>query len=190
MGTQSYAIQNKDGSTISVSVRRDKRLKKTARWQWESKDTILLRVPHRLPKRVIQQHVDQIEQQLAKQSRLAERRTDNELQVRAERINRQYFGGKIGWRAIRWVGNMNTRLGSCTTGGPTDGHIRISEKIRHWPQWVVDYVIAHELVHRLHANHSPEFWETLKNSYPLTDRARGFIQGVGFAEGTRFEDGD
>lgn len=188
MPTKGYTVQDKNGTTISVEVRRDKRLKKTARWQWESKDSILLRVPYRLPNRVIQQHIDQIARQLEKQSRLAERRTDAGLQARAESINRQYFGGKIEWRAIRWVGNMNTRLGSCTNGGPTDGHIRISDKIRNWPQWVVDYVIAHELVHRYHANHSPEFWQTLTEGYPLAERARGFIRGMGFAEGTQFED--
>lgn len=183
-----FKIQRKDGETVQVLVRRDKRLKKSSRWQWESKDTILLRVPYRLANRVIKQQVDQVEANLEKQVKAAKRRTDSELQERAENINKRYFGGKIKWQAIRWVGNMNTLLGSCTTGGSTDGHIRISDKIKTWPQWVVDYVIAHELVHRLHANHSTDFWKTLTDGYPLTERARGFIRGVGYADGTQFED--
>lgn len=183
-----YTIQDGNGTSISVLVRRDKRLKVNSRWQWESKGSILLRVPYRLPNRVIKQHVDEIGTQLERGSKHAKRRTDTGLQKRAESINRRYFGGEIEWRAIRWVGNMNTRLGSCTTGGPTDGHIRISTKIKSWPQWVVDYVIAHELVHRLHANHSKAFWKTLLDGYPLSERARGFIRGVGFKEGIRFED--
>jgi len=177
-----------DGETVQVLVRRDKRLKKSSRWQWESKDTILLRVPYRLPNRVIKEHVRGIEARLDKVQRVAKRRTDSELQARAENINKKYFDGKVEWQAIRWVGNMNTLLGSCTTGGSTDGHIRISDKIKAWPQWVVDYVIAHELVHRLHANHSKDFWKTLTDGYPLTERARGFIRGVSYAEGTQFED--
>ena len=104
-------------------------------------------------------------------------------------INKKYFGGQIEWEAIRWVGNMETRLGSCTNGGSTDGHIRISDKIKGWPQWVVDYVIAHELVHRLHPDHSKAFWETLSGGYPKTERARGFIQGIGFADGQQYEEG-
>jgi hypothetical protein len=84
---------------------------------------------------------------------------------------------------------MNSRLGSCTNGGSTDGHIRISDKIKGWPQWVIDYVIAHELVHRLHADHSKSFWKTLMEAYPKTERARGFIQGVGFTDGHLYEDG-
>jgi predicted metal-dependent hydrolase len=183
-----YKIQRKDGETVQVLVRRDKRLKKSSRWQWDSKDTILLRVPYRLPNRVIKEHVKGIEARLDKVQMVAKRRTDSELQERAEVINMKYFDGRIEWHAIRWVGNMNTLLGSCTTGGPTDGHIRISDKIKTWPQWVVDYVIAHELVHRLHANHSKDFWKTLTDGYPLTERARGFIRGVGYAEGTQFED--
>jgi predicted metal-dependent hydrolase len=85
---------------------------------------------------------------------------------------------------------MEKRLGSCTNGGPTDGHIRISDKIKNWPDWVVDYVIAHELVHRAHSNHSKEFWYMLTAGYPLTERARGFIKGVGFTEGTDYGDED
>ena len=185
-----FTIQDKTGNTIQVRVRRDKRLKKTSRWQWDSKTSILLRVPYRLPNRTIQGLVDQIAAQLERQSRIAERRTDAGLQKRAESINKKYFKGEIEWHAIRWVGNMNTRLGSCTTGGPTDGHIRISDKIKNWPPWVVDYVIAHELVHRLYPNHSKDFWATLTEGFPLSERARGFIRGVGFAEGTRFEDGE
>jgi predicted metal-dependent hydrolase len=188
MADKKFTIQDKNGKEISVFVRRDKRLKKTSRWHWQEDRSILLRVPYRMPNRYIRQHIDQIAAQLEKKEKLAERRTDAELQQRAEIINKKYFGGKIEWRAIRWVGNMNQRLGSCTNGGSTDGHIRISDKIKDWPQWVIDYVIAHELVHRKHPDHSKDFWATLTNGYPKTERARGFIQGMGFAEGQSYED--
>jgi predicted metal-dependent hydrolase len=180
-------ITDINGQQVVVIVRRDKRLKKNSHWRWQKDGTILLRVPYRLPKHVIGQHLDQIATQLQKQEKLAERRTDAGLQGRAEYINKKHFGGKIEWCAIRWVGNMNHRLGSCTTGGLTDGQIRISEKIRNWPQWVIDYVIAHELVHRLYANHSSEFWDTLITGYPLAEKARGFIEGAGFSEGITYE---
>jgi len=190
MPDKTYTIKNKNGGVITVSVQRDKRLKKSSRWQWVAKSSILLRIPHRLQNRNIEGHIDEIASKLAKQEKLAERRTDSELHKRAEHINHKYFQGRITWRAIRWVNNMNTRLGSCTNGGVTDGHIRISANIRHWPQWVVDYVLAHELVHRLYPNHSPDFWGILTENYPLTERARGFIRGVGFTEGVSFEEDD
>lgn len=176
------------GSEVVVHVRRDRRLKKSARWQRQPDGSILLRIPHRLPQRDVQPLLDDITAQLKDQQARAERRTDADLQARAELINRQHFGGQVEWQAIRWVGNMQHRLGSCTNGGPTDGHIRISERIKGWPQWVIDYIIAHELAHRVHPDHSAEFWDYLGRAYPLTERARGFIEGVGFAEGRLVED--
>ena len=189
MADQKHYIRNKDGKQIAILLRRDKRLKKTSRWEWSPDGSILLRVPQRLSKGQIPDLLKQISRQLEKRTKLAKGRTDEDLQQRAEAINQKYFGGRIEWRAIRWVGNMNTRLGSCTNGGATDGHIRISDKIKNWPGWVVDYVIAHELVHRLYPDHSKSFWETLTQGYPKTERARGFIQGVGFSDGQMYEDG-
>jgi predicted metal-dependent hydrolase len=82
---------------------------------------------------------------------------------------------------------MRKRLGSCTNGGPTDGDIRISARIKGWPSWVIDYVVAHELAHRKHANHSPEFWAYLAQ-HPQSERARGFIMGLAFQLGEDAED--
>ncbi len=183
-----YSIKGQNGAKISVTVRRDQRLKKSSRWERKPNGTIQLRIPARLPKKHIKGLLEQIEVHFKKQNKTAKRRTDTDLKKRADHVNKKYFQGLITWKAIRWVGNMNTRLGSCTNGGPTDGHIRISDKIKDWPQWVIDSIIAHELVHRLHNNHSQAFWATLKEGYPLTERARGFTMGLGFAEGITYED--
>ncbi|MDH5507166.1 MAG: M48 family metallopeptidase [Anaerolineae bacterium] len=184
-----HTIQSPAGEEIAVTVRRDKRLKKSSRWQREKDGSILLRVPVRLPMRHFPGLLESIAKQLGKPRKRAARRTDADLQARAEYLNRTCFNNQIEWQAIRWVGNMQQRLGSCTNGGPTDGHIRISDKMRAWPQWVVDYVIAHELAHRVHPNHSRAFWQYLQTGYPKTEQARGFIKGVGFAEGHDFEEG-
>ena len=189
MPDKHFTIRSPEGGKIPVIVRRDKRLKKYSRWERRPDGSILLRIPYRLRNKDIPDLLKQIEKRLARSQKRARRiKTDADLQERAEHINRTYFGGRIQWNAIRWVSNMEHRLGSCTNGGATDGHIRISDKIKKWPQWVVDYVIAHELTHRLHSNHSPEFWQTLRNAYPKTERARGFIQGVGFAKGQNLDD--
>lgn len=188
MADQKYTIEDIHHKKITVLVRRDKRLKKSSRWLWQPDGSVLLRIPSRFPKQHIGVLLDQVSGQLHKQSKMAERRTDAELQLRAEQINKKCFRSRIQWHAIRWVSNMEQRLGSCTTGGTTNGHIRISDKIKNWPAWVVDYVIAHELVHMLHQNHSPAFWDTLRAGYPLTERARGFIKGVGFVEGKNYDE--
>jgi predicted metal-dependent hydrolase len=176
------------GKPLTVQVQRDRRLKKSARWIYAEDGSILLRVPYRTRQANIARMLGDLERKLSHQRRSSTRRTDADLQARAEYLNRTCFRGEIRWTAIRWVGNMEKRLGSCTNGGDTDGHIRISTRLRRWPQWVIDYVIAHELAHRVYPDHSQEFWEYLQVAYPLTERARGFIQGMGFACGETLEE--
>jgi predicted metal-dependent hydrolase len=187
MDEQRYKIQNSQGNLVTINLRRDKRLTKTSRWERMPDGSLLLRIPYRLPKRRIAALLEQVASQLDKPITLHSHRNDADLQQRAELINKKHFDGKIQWNAIRWVSNMQSRLGSCTRGGPTDGEIRISDKIKDWPGWVVDYVIAHELLHRKYPNHSDTFWNELRAAYPLTEQARGFIHGVGFAAGRTFE---
>ena len=188
MADPRYTIRDSSNHLVQVHLRRDKRLKKTSRWERMPDGSLLLRIPPRLPKRRVGALLEQVASQLDKSTASHSRRTDADLHQRAEVINQKNFDGKIQWNAIRWVSNMQTRLGSCTRGGSTDGQIRISNKIKNWPDWVVDYVISHELMHRKHPNHSNAFWSELKAAYPLTERACGFIHGVGFASGQLLED--
>lgn len=181
MGANQYTINDAEGNPITITVRPDRRLKKSARWTRERDGTVILRVPYRLPRQNLEKILSDIEKQIARQRKPMPGRTDEDLQSRAVYVNRKFFGGDLDWSSIRWVSNMSNRLGSCTNGGPTDGQIRISERVRDWPQWVVDYVIAHELAHRKHPNHSQEFWAYLRTAFPQTEKALGFIQGVGFA---------
>lgn len=48
-----------------------------------------------------------------------------------------------------------TRWGSC---GP-DGRIMYSWRLVMAPEKVLDYVVAHEVAHRVHMNHSRKFWQ-------------------------------
>lgn len=75
-------------------------------------------------------------------------------------------------QSIRWVGNQDQRWGSCT---PSEGTIRLSDRMAGFPWWVIDYVIVHELAHLVEPSHGPAFWE-LVDRYPRTERARGYLQ--------------
>lgn len=185
--TYLYQIFDPEGKPVQVELRRDRRLKKTIRWTRQTDGSLLLRVPVHTPRTQFKPLLADLQGQLNRRKTQRAGHTDADLQERAERINRQYFNGKIEWRAIKWVSNMNNRLGSCTQGGSTDGHIRISNKIKTWPDWVLDYVIAHELTHLLHSNHSKAFWATLKRAYPLTEKAEGFIEGLAYARNQFFD---
>lgn len=56
----------------------------------------------------------------------------------------------------------------------------MSDKLQPMPQWVIDYVLLHELAHLLVAGHNAAFWRLLE-SYPETGRAKAFLEGVSFA---------
>jgi predicted metal-dependent hydrolase len=185
-----YAITDKKGQEVEVHLRRDKRLKKTSRWELRKDGTILLRVPGNFSSRQVPELLKTISEQLEKVLKRAKRFTDADLAKRARYVNRKYFNNEIEWNAIRWIKPMKTRLGSFTSGGATDGYIRISEEIKTWPQWVIDYVIAHELAHRVHPYHGKKFWEFLTQAYPLTEQARGFIKGVSFTRGKEWEEAE
>lgn len=174
------ATPGEDRPDLMVTARYDRRLRKSIRWTVHH-NTVEIRIPPRIRQREVAGIVDEIVNKILKQRTRARKQQDFDLQARAEEINRLYFGGDLQWHTIRWVSNMQKRLGSCTYGGATDGDIRISDRIKPWPRYVVDYVIAHELAHRQHPDHSPAFWAYLAQ-YPKAERARGFIEGVAFAQ--------
>ena len=72
---------------------------------------------------------------------------------------------------IRWSDDMTTRWGSCT---PDTGAIRISTRIAAFPDWVVDYVIVHELTHLRVPGHGDDFWAVVRH-YPRMERAIGYL---------------
>ena len=83
-------------------------------------------------------------------------------------------------RSIRWVDNQRSRWGSCT---PADGSVRLSSRLAHFPDWVVDYVIVHELAHLVEAGHGPAF-RALEARYPRSERAIGFLIAKGMGGDT------
>jgi Protein of unknown function DUF45 len=112
--------------------------------------------------------------------------SDDTLFDRARELSRRYLDGRAAPASVRWVNNQRSRWGSCT---PDDGTIRLSTQLRGMPQWVVDYVLLHELVHLLVPGHGPSFWK-LVNRYPRTERARGYLEGVAATAGLPLTDGD
>lgn len=105
------------------------------------------------------------------------RNSDAALAQRCRELSAKYLGGEALPEGIRWVSPMRTRWASCT---PSDATIRVSERLRDVPGWVLDYVLVHELAHLLVPGHGPDFWKRVRH-YPKTERAIGYLEGLSAA---------
>ncbi|MYR96773.1 MULTISPECIES: M48 metallopeptidase family protein [unclassified Streptomyces] len=163
-------------ATSAVEVRRSTRRRKSVSAYREGGRTIVL-IPARMSEAEERRWVGVMLDKLAAQE---SKRVlgDSELTERAERLSAQFFDGRARPASVRWVTNQNTRWGSCT---PAEGSIRLSHRLQGMPEYVVDYVLLHELAHLLVPGHGPEFWRLLE-AYPRTERARGYLEGVVAAE--------
>ena len=123
-----------------------------------------------------------IERMAAKVDRNARRTrgSDEQLMARARELSELYLDGRAVPASLRWVDNMTTRWASCSTGSR---EIRVSDRLQAMPDWVLGYVLIHELAHLIEASHSAYFWR-LVDRYPKAERAKGYLEGV-TAAGTR-----
>ncbi|MCX2183519.1 M48 family metallopeptidase [Streptomyces sp. SKN60] len=161
--------------TSAVEVRRSSRRSRTVSAYREGDRTVVL-IPARMSEAEEKRWVTVMLDKLAAQE---SKRVlgDGALTERAAQLSEQYFGGRARPTSVRWVTNQNTRWGSCT---PSEGSIRLSHRLQGMPEYVVDYVLCHELAHLLVPGHGPRFWRLL-DAYPRTERARGYLEGVAAA---------
>ncbi|MEO6713007.1 MAG: M48 family metallopeptidase [Mycobacteriales bacterium] len=165
-----------DGSTVEVV--RSARRRRTISAYRDGDRTVLL-LPARTSAADEVRWVDVMVERLAKQD--ARRKpSDDGLAARSAALSARYFGGRAKPASVRWVGNMASRWGSCT---PSDKSIRISDRLRGAPLWVLDYVLVHELAHLRVPDHSPAFWD-LVAAYPRAELARGYLLGFAAIDGS------
>ena len=155
-----------------VEVRRSARRRRTVSAYREGGRTIVL-LPARMSFEEEQHWIRVMLDKLAAQE---DRRLLGEgaLSDRAAQLSERYLAGRAQPTSVRWVTNQNTRWGSCT---PAEGSIRISHRLQGMPEYVIDYVLLHELAHLLVPGHGSDFWELLRE-FPRTERARGFLEGI------------
>jgi len=163
-----------------IEVRRSRRRRRTVSAYREGGRTIVL-IPARFSADEERTWVDAMMRKLAAGDK-RRRPSDQQLLERAADLSGRYLGGLAKPLSIAWVTNQSSRWGSCT---PSEGTIRISSRVKGMPAWVLDYVILHELTHLLQPGHGREFWSLLE-SYPRTERARGYLEGVAATAGIQW----
>lgn len=163
-----------------VLVRRSARRRRTVTITRRDGDLVVA-IPSAMSRRDEARWVRTMVERLEQKESRAAVRSDADLMERALSLSARHFEGALRPTSVTWSARQAARWGSCT---PLDGTIRISDRLREMPDDVLDYVLVHELAHLAEDGHGPAFW-ALVARYPGHERARGFLDGVSFAEHRR-----
>ena len=76
--------------------------------------------------------------------------------------------------AVRRVSirDQRSRWGSCSARGV----ISLNWRLVQMPDFVRDYIIMHELIHRREMNHSARYWQLVRTAFPETDAAEQWLR--------------
>lgn len=107
------------------------------------------------------------EEELKKLVKLAKQVIPEKVAYYARIMNVNY--GRI---AIR---KQRSRWGSCSR----EGNLNFNCLLMMAPPEVLDYVVVHELSHRLEMNHSPRFWAQVERILPDYKRPRKWLKENG-----------
>lgn len=167
----------KTSSIIDVKVIRSPNRKKTVSARL-SDGILVINAPARIPDKDLEKIIANFKERLLKKKLKRELNQKQDLKDVAQKLNQDYFGGRLKILSIEYSTNQNSRFGCCNT---KTGRILISHRLASMPEWVRDYVIVHELAHLIVPNHSRAFQE-LTAKYRLKERAIGFLMAKGYQE--------
>lgn len=153
-----------------IEVIRSARRRRTVQARLEG-DKMVVRIPAHMSRTEEETVVAEMVAKL-KRKTTSSRVSDEQLLARAEQLNTTVLEGRARIGSIRWVGNQNTRWGSCTV---STGDIRITDRLQKVPDYVLDAVIVHELTHTFIPGHGPDFWQWA-DRVPKAERAKGFLE--------------
>lgn len=178
--------------THDIRIIRSRR--KTIAIQIDENLRITVRAPLRVPDAAIQKFIEErsewIERNLEK---MKERREEllteqagqltlKELRALAEEAA-AYIPGRVSFYA-REIGvnygritirNQKSRWGSCSS----EGNLNFNCLLMLAPPEIIDYVVVHELCHRLEMNHSPCFWAEVERILPDYKKRRKWLKDNG-----------
>ena len=177
---------------IEIKIIRSSR--KTMSLEITKEAEVLVRAPYRVKKaeidRFVQEKSDWITKHLKKaQEKLAEKKAHPIKRMSMEEIRRladeavevlpgkaQYYAPIVGTAYGRvTIRNQRTRWGSCSS----KGNLNFNCLLMLAPEEVQDYVVVHELCHRLEMNHSPRFWKEVERVLPDYRTAKQWLKEHG-----------
>jgi len=130
--------------------------------------------PRWVPKRELDEAITSLARRMIRRERARKiNRSDEALEL-ARRVAKR-FSNPPEIVDARFSTQQHSRWGSYSTRTRT---IQLNAVLRQMPSWVLEAVVAHELAHIEHPDHSAAFWNLLRKVCPQTERARAFLDGV------------
>ena len=160
-----------DGMTLTLVVERKRVKNVNARLR---ASTLSVSAPQRMADDVLDAAIHTLARKLVRRVRAREANSVEDAHLIAKRIADRFHKPPQVQRVI-FVTTQVRRWGSYSAATQT---IRLHAALRLMPRWVLEAVIAHELAHMFHLDHSPAFWSLAREVCPDTDRARAFLDGV------------
>lgn len=180
-------MQQRKTETFTYNLIRAKRRSMSLRVDEDG--TVTVRAPYRMAAeeadRFVENHSEWIRTRLAGYERLRSRkRTYTEAEREAGRkLAREMLGEKCRYFAARMgvtygtvsIREQKTRWGSCSV----KGNLNFNWKLALMPGEISDYLVVHELAHRIEMNHSPAFWRIVEREIPDYRERRAWLKKNG-----------
>lgn len=165
--TRQYPLTTKQVSLFSETISVIYEQEKSTAWHFNSEHQLLtLTISGRVKKRH-SAYQNLLESFLHEQlESYVEMRVGNYCQLMSEPLPEQII-----------IRQYKRRWGSCNSRRELTFNIMLAAA----PQWVIDYVIVHELAHLRYLNHSREFWQHVSNYYPNYKKATKWLKQHGMS---------
>lgn len=157
---------------------------------------VIVRAPYGCPRSFINSFIHQKADWIVKHSAENKQRYEKQVQLKKDRPTlsdaqrkryietaRSIFTQKAAYYA-RLIGvtygrisirEQKTRWGSCSA----KGNLNFNWKLALMPEEILDYLVVHELAHRVEMNHSPAFWAVVAEEIPDYKTRREWLRQNG-----------